>query len=161
MSICCGWGMCACAREREKEEERTDKKEMKKATRGQERPSQEGLGSIFYCFGGSWGVFGRVLGGLGRLLGHLGGVLEASWAVLRSSWAVMGCYGRFWLNKARGGIALGPILDAQKGAKMRPNGTQEGPKSTSKTKMQKEGFEDGLGAVLGRSWLVLGRDLES
>ena len=36
------------------------------------------------------------------------------------------------------------------------NRTQDGPKSKTKTKSKKEALEDRLGAVLGRSWVVLG-----
>ena len=41
------------------------------------------------------------------------------------------------------------------------NRTQDGPKSKTKTKSKKEALEDRLGAVLGRSWLVLGAVLGS
>ena len=42
---------------------------------------------------------------------------------------------------------------------MGKNRTQEAPKSTSKTKWKKDALEDRLGAVLGRSWVVLGERL--
>ena len=46
------------------------------------------------------------------------------------------------------------------GAKGEPrwsqNGTQEAPKSKTKTQMKKDALEDRFGAVLGRSWVVLG-----
>ena len=43
---------------------------------------------------------------------------------------------------------------------MKPKWSQDGPKSNTKTMMQKEALEDRLGAVLGRSWVVLGAVLE-
>ena len=41
------------------------------------------------------------------------------------------------------------------------NRTQDGPKSKIKTRSKKEDLEDRLGAVLGRSWVVLGAVLGS
>ena len=39
---------------------------------------------------------------------------------------------------------------------MKPKWSQDGPKSKTKTMMKKEALQDRLGAVLGRSWVVLG-----
>ena len=114
------------------------------------------LGSIFARFGGSWGVFGGSWGGLGRLLEPLGGVLGGLGAVLDRSWAVLVVMGRFRLNRAGRAPDLAQFLEAKRGPRWSQNATQEGPKSKTKTKMKKESFEDRLGAVLGRSWLVLG-----
>ena len=41
------------------------------------------------------------------------------------------------------------------------NRTQDGPKSKTKTRSKKEDLKDRLGAVLGRSWVVLGAVLGS
>ena len=93
---------------------------------------------------------------VGRLLEALGGVLGGLGAVLDRSWAVLVVMGRFRPNKVGWAPQLGPILNCQRGPRWSQNATQEGPKSKTKTKMKKEGFEDRLGAVLGRSWVVLG-----
>ena len=82
-------------------------------------------------------------------MGGLGAVLDRSWAVL----VVMG---RFRLNRAGQAPDLAQFLEAKRGPRWSQNATQEGPKSKTKTKMKKEGFEDRLGAVLGRFWVVLG-----
>ena len=125
------------------------------------RPSSDGLGSIFGRFGGSWAVFGGSWRGLGRLLEPLGGVWGGLGAVLDRSWAVLVVMGRFRLNKARCTPDLGHFLEPKRGPRWSQNATQEGPKSKTKTKMKKEGFEDRLGAVLGRFWVVLGAILGS
>ena len=73
-------------------------------------------------------------------------------AVLNRSWAVLVVIGRFRLNKAWWAPDMAQFFGAQKGTQDgAKNATQEGPKSKTKTKMKKEGFEDRLGAVLGRS----------
>ena len=64
--------------------------------------------------------------------------------------------GRFRLNRARWAPDLAQLLEPKRDPRWSQNATQEGPKSKTKTKMKKEGFEDRLGAVLGRSWVVLG-----
>ena len=43
------------------------------------------------------------------------------------------------------------------GTKVCPNRTENAPKLKTKKKTKKEALEDRLGAVLGRSWVVLGR----
>ena len=82
--------------------------------------------------------------------------MEGLGAVLDRSWAVLVVMGRFRLNKVGHTPDLGQFLEPKRGPRWSQNATQEGPKSKTKTKMKKEGFEDRLGAVLGRSWLVLG-----
>ena len=77
-------------------------------------------------------------------------------AVLGRSWAVLVVMGRFRLNKPGYPPDLANFLEPKRGPRWSQNATQEGPKSKTKTKMKKESFEDRLGAVLGRSWLVLG-----
>ena len=112
------------------------------------------LGSIFGRLGGSWGVF---LGSWGVLGGSWRG-LGGSWDRLGQSWVVR-C--RFCLSAARCPPALGKFWEPKRGPRWSQNATQEGPKSKTKTKMKKEGFEDRLGAVLGRFWVVLGAVLGS
>ena len=68
--------------------------------------------------------------------------------------------GRFRLNKVGWAPDLGQFLEPTRGPRWSQNATQEGPKRKTKTKMKKEGFEDRLGAVLGRFWVVLGAVLE-
>ena len=128
------------------------------------------LGSIFGRFGGVLGRFLVVLGRLGASLGALGGSFEGlggSWAalgrlleslgaVLDRSWVVLGRQGRFRLNKVGQAPDLAQFLEPKRGPRWSQNATQEGPKSKTKTKMKTEGFEDRLGAILGRSWVVLG-----
>ena len=108
-----------------------------------------------------WAHLGQPLGCLGGLLGGLGGILGGLGAVLDRSWAVLVVMGRFRLNKVGCPPDLAQFLEPKRGPRWSQNATQEGPKSKTKTKMKKEGFEDRLGAVLGRSWVVLGAVLGS
>ena len=50
----------------------------------------------------------------------------------------------------------GPLFGAQRGAKMRPKCDLRRTKNEDKNEDKKNALEDRLGAVLGRSWLVLG-----
>ena len=103
----------------------------------------------------SWSLLGRIwggpgggLGGLGAPFGGSGAVLERSWAVLERSWRPS-CgnviferfLGRFWGHLGR-----------PRGVKWSPSWTQNGPKSKTKKKMQREGLQDRLGEVLEPSW---------
>ena len=130
-----------------KREERREKEREEKRKKGRHRA-----------------VLGRVLvvwEGLGRYWAPLGGVLGGLGAVLDRSWAVLVVMGRFRLNRAGQAPDLAKFLERKRGPRWSQNATQEGPKSKTKTKMKKEGFEDRLGAVLGRSWVVLGAVLGS
>ena len=83
----------------------------------------------------SWNALGAILVGL-----------------LSSSWAVFCGHGspKVVLSSTRRAEArnLGRFGDP----KWNQEGTQNAPKSKTKTKMKKEGFEDALGTLLGRSW---------
>ena len=114
----------------------------------------------------------ELLAGLG---GHLGrswrplwascGRLGRSWAVLEASWGPLGRLKSFWTQQGRvsgqTNVPKGGQDGAQMGAKVCQNRTQNGSKSKTKTKTKKEALEDRLGAVLGRSWVVLGAVLGS
>ena len=106
----------------------------------------EGLGGSFGGLGGSRAALGRLLGGLG--------------AVLDRSWVVLGRHGSFRVILESASCCEPRHFDAQRGAKMSQNRTQDGPKSKTKTKTKKDALEDRLGAVLGRFWVVLGAVLE-
>ena len=104
--------------------------------------------------------FRAVLGSrLGRLEASLGRL--ASWAVLNRSWAILVVIGRFRVNKVGQAPDLAQFLEPKRGPRWSQNATHEGPNSKTKTMMKTEGFEDRLGAVLGRSWVVLGAVLGS
>ena len=148
---------------REKREEKTRRRRIQRKRKNRKHNEQnyvknklssDGLGSILGHFGGSWRGLGGSWAALGGVLGGLGAVLDRSWAVLV-------VIGRFRLNKPGRAPDLAKILEPKRGPRWSQNATQEGPKSKTKTKMKKEDFEDRLGAVLGRSWLVLGRLLGS
>ena len=100
--------------------------------------------------------FGGSFRGLGGSWAALGGVLEGLGAVLDRSWVVLGRHGSFRVILALAVPCGVRHLGAQRGAKMSQNRTQDGPKSKTKTKTKKDALEDRLGAVLGRSWVVLG-----
>ena len=128
------------------------------------------LGYLVECFGAlggswgaswavlaaSWGVLGASWGVLGASWGHLG----RSWVALGASWGPLGRLKSFWTQQgpARGQtyVPKGGQDGAQMGAKVCQNRTQNGSKSKTKTKTKKEALEDRHGAVLGRSWVVLG-----
>ena len=74
-------------------------------------------------------------------------------AVLAGLEAILGRHGSFWCCP---GGAPHPDSGAQRGAKMRQKSTRDGPKSKTKIMTNKETPQDRLGAVLGRSWVVLG-----
>ena len=115
------------------------------------------VGSIFGRVGASWGSFGGLGGSwaaLGRLLGGLEAVLDRSWAVLS----------RHRLLR----VVLGPPACARK-SHWGVQGGQDEPKIGPKTDQnrcqkrsrRKKALEDRLGAVLGRSWVVLSAVLGS
>ena len=117
------------------------------------------LGRCFGALGGSWGASWGVLAASWGVLAASWSVLGSSWAVLRASWGPLGRLKSFWTQQAP---ALGQTYvpkggqdGAQMGAKVCQNRRQNGPKSKTKTKTKKEALEDRLGAVLGRSWVVL------
>ena len=124
-------------REEQEEEKRRRKKRKERETKGRKRPSSGGLGSIFDCLGclgGSWAPLGR------------------SWAVLRPSLVV-----RIILDSTRSAKhpTWDPIWSFKGEPKWNQNRTQDKQKSKIKTMMNKTHFEDRLGAVLGRFWVVL------
>ena len=94
--------------------------------------------------------------GLGRLLGGSWRGLEGLGAVLDRSWAVLGRHVSFLIIFDTTICRDAPRLGALWEPRWSQNGTQDGPKSKTKTKSKKEALEDRLGAVLGRSWVVLG-----
>ena len=97
--------------------------------------------------GGSWAALGRHLGGLG--------------AVLDRSWVVLGRHGSFKVILKPATPAFALLWGGPRVAKMKQNRTQDGPELKTKTKTKKDALEDRLGAVLGRSWVVLGAILGS
>ena len=119
------------------------------------------FGGSWKVFWSSWGVLGDLLEGLGGLLDRLGGVLGGLGGIL----GALGSQKSFWTQQgpARGQtyVPKGDQDGAQMGAKVCQNRRQNGPKSKTKTKTKKEALEDRLGAVLGRSWVVLGAVLGS
>ena len=109
--------------------------------------------------GASWGTLGGLLGRLGGLLGPLGDLLAAlgallgrSWGALGRSWGGLGAHVDFW------SIFL-PIYGATWLPKGTPKTTKTEPKTNPKSNInfdiEKAPLEDRLGAVLGRSWVVL------
>ena len=76
--------------------------------------------------------------------------------VLDRSWVVLGRHGSFRVILESASPCEPRHFDAQRGAKMSQNRTQDGPTSKTKMKTKKDALEDRLGAVLGRSWVVLG-----
>ena len=114
--------------------------------------------SFGVCLGSIFGRVGGSLGGLGRLLGRLGGVLEGLGAVLGglgSPWVVKG---HFKANRLRRSMPFGRPKGGQDEAKFRPKTDQN---RCQKRSRRKKALEDRLGAVLGRSWVVLGAVLGS
>ena len=109
------------------------------------------LGGSFWPLGGSFWP-------LGASFWPLGGSFLASWKPLGASWI-------FWviLGPARrgGGPPLGRFWSpkgSQDEAKFRPKTDQN---RCQKRSRKKKALEDRLGAVLGRSWVVLGAVLGS
>ena len=110
------------------------------------------MGRLLVVLGGLW----RVLGGLWRLLRHLGRLLGGLEAVLDRSWAALSRHGllRAVLGPAR--PYEHPLLGVPRGTKMRPKSGPRRTKIEGKNEVEKDALEDRLGAVLGRSWVVLG-----
>ena len=144
---------------REKSEEGRTKREKRKGEDDERRRRR--MNRTLVVLGGSWVDFGSFWGGLGGLLGGLGGsfgVLEGSWAALGPSWVV-----RVVLSSTRSathpnlGRCWGP-KGSQDEAQIRPKTDQNRCRKRSR---KKKALEDRLGAVLGRSWVVLGAVLGS
>ena len=139
------------------------------------------FGAVLRAFGSSWEALRGILGDLGRswmVLGRSWGVLGCSWGrlgrVLRGLGSVLEGLGRSW-----GDTLSSPIsdrffdgFDRQKGAKREVRqsdlGSQNGSKSDSKRiqneddfRNRKKAFQDHLGPVLGRSWVILDAILRS
>ena len=114
------------------------------------------VGSIFGRFCASW----RVFWGSWRVLGGSWEALGGSWAPLEAILGRHGLLGSFQAQQGRVSRGTWADFETQKGAKIEPkwsqNRTQDGPKSKIKTRSKKEDHQDRLGAVLGRSWVVLG-----
>ena len=109
-------------------------------------------------FGVVWGHLAGILGRFGGVLGHLGGslaLLGGLVCLLGGSWSILGAHGPNFdvLSSTRSAEAWN--LGRFGGPKWDQKGTQNGPKSKTKTKTEKEAFEDRLGAVLGPSWVDL------
>ena len=85
---------------------------------------------------------------LGLSWGALGVLLGRSWAVLGRS----GGAGRFLVDFLSD---VGANLAPKRDSKSDQNGAQNRPKSKTNFDIEKEALQDRLGAVLGRSWLVL------
>ena len=111
---------------------------------------------------------GVLLGTSWAILRHSGGLPGASWAPFGPSWAVLEAtqnktkmksifepQTRRFCITASG--FLGPIL----GPKIDQNGTQNASKVKTIFKSEKVALQDPLGAVLGRSWGILGAILGS
>jgi hypothetical protein len=94
------------------------------------------------------------LGGLGCILDGLGGVLGGLVVVLD-------LLVDFRASKPLRIPSFGGAKGDQDEVKMGAKTNQDGPKSMSKMKTKKHSLEDRLGAVLSRSWVVLGVVLTS
>ena len=113
------------------------------------------LGSFWRVLEGLWGVFEGILGCLGWSWAPPG-IFGSSWEVLGGlgpSWVVLG---RFRLNRVGWAPDLAQFGEPKRDPRWSQNATQDGPTSKIKTKSKKDALEDRLGAVLGRSWVVLG-----
>ena len=116
------------------------------------------FGRPIWPLGGSFWPLGRSFWPLGGSFWPLGGSFLASWKPLGASWI-------FW-------VILGPARsdgDPPLGGFWSPKGSQDEAKFRPKTDQnrcqkrsrRKKALEDRLGAVLGRSWVVLGAVLGS
>lgn len=146
--------------------------------RGRSWASLGPLVSLFAPLGCSWGSLGCSWATLGRSWGALGrswGAFGRSWGVLGRSWGAFGA-----LSGALGALlgAFGALLErhakiiqksmpkmtdfgSPKAPKMEPKSHQKRSKINAKNEAKKKPKQDGLGVVLGRSGVVLGRFLDS
>ena len=105
-------------------------------------------------FRGLGGDLGLDFAGLGKVLGSSGAAFEDSWASL---WRVCGDVGPSWNHLGGFGTQQASETGRSWAPRRNQHGTQNGAKSKTKTQTKKEVLEGlRLGAILGRSWVVLG-----
>ena len=128
------------------------------------------LGCFWGLLGRSWGLLeplGALLGDLGALLGGSWGLLSASWEPLGASWAPLRPTWRRSKTTQKQhvktkqfptqhGTTHPKVLGSQSAPKIDQNRTQNEAKIKTMFKSEKVGHQEPLGAVLGRSWAVLG-----
>ena len=164
------------SREEERMREKRKKRELERSKGERERERERERAKrrhaiIFISFWSSWVPLGCLLGAslapLGCLLGPLGGLLGASWGLFRAargllgaSWGLSGPLGSPRVVLGPTGLAEAPSCGSRTTPKRHP---KWGPKRT-KIEDKKEDEKrrsstptwDGPGAILGRSWAVLG-----
>ena len=112
--------------------------------------------SLWFALFSLSGPLGAPFGTSWRLLGPLGGLLGASWGLLAPLGAILKFQSEFCSILAPQRVPKG----SQKGAKMAPKRDPKRTKIEDEIRHEKKPLRIRLGAVLGRSWVVLGRHVE-